>query len=290
VYTDPALRRGIGGADEKVPGQITDLFTDAAIEYTQQAGKPFCLWMSYNAPHSPWFAARRYRELYEGKENLAPPAHPKGGREFDWVTYYAVITHLDEAVGRLVTGLQKSGQWENTVLFFVGDNGFMCGSKNWNGKVVPWEESVRVPYFAAGGWLKGQGRIADPVASVDLPATWLDLGGVKPSYRMSGQSLRPFLTSGRGRREFAFSTWNDGRVGALATRQQVEPYRLVRTRDQKYILWESRKEAMFDIGKDPAEQSDLSANPEHRKMRERLRTALRNRMRETDDPALAWLG
>ncbi len=66
IYRDPKLRRGQQGQDETVPGHITDLFTDAAIAATKEAKQPFFLWLAYNAPHTPWFAADKYREPYKG--------------------------------------------------------------------------------------------------------------------------------------------------------------------------------------------------------------------------------
>jgi arylsulfatase A-like enzyme len=290
-YRNPSLRRGFGGGNETVEGHITDLFTDAAIEYVNSAGKPFLLWLTYNAPHTPWFADAKYRVPYEGKTAaaIAPPFHPAGGSNFDWPTYYSVITHLDEAVGRLVAGMEKGGLWENTILFFIGDNGFMCGTRGWNGKVVPWEESVRVPFFAAGGPVARGVRCPDPVSSVDVTSTWLDLAGVTPAYPLAGRSLRSYLASGRGNIDEGFSVWADGRVEALAVRRAVEPYRLVRTRTHKYILWESKKEALFALS-DNAEANDLGSKPADRKLRSELRNRLEARMKRTEDPARRWLG
>jgi arylsulfatase A-like enzyme len=291
VYRNPALRRGFGGANETVTGHITDLFTEAAIDYLGAARQPFLLWLTYNAPHTPWYADAKYRAPYEGKppRSLAPPYHPAGGRDFDWVTYYSVITHLDEAVGRVAGALEKTGLWENTVLFFVGDNGFMCGTRDWNGKVVPWEESVRVPFFAAGGPVARGVQCADPVASIDVTATWLDLAGVKPAYPLAGRSLRRYLATGKGDIDEGFSVWADGRVEALAVRQAVEPYRLVRTRTHKYILWESKKEALFEL-KDHAEANNLGVDARHRRTLDELKQRLAARMKATGDPARAWLG
>jgi arylsulfatase A-like enzyme len=288
-YLNPALRRGFAGDNSPVDGHITHLFTDAAIQSIQSAARPYLLWLAYNAPHSPLYASRKFREMYEGKNDLAPPAHPKNAREFDWVSYYSAISELDDSIGRLIAAVEKSGQWSNTVIFFLGDNGFMCGAKNWNGKVVPWEDSVRIPFFAAGGPVKSTVRVQDPVASIDVPATWLDLAGVKPAYSLAGDSLRSYLEKGTGARRAAFSTWNDGRVGALATKQQVEPYRLVRTRTHKLILWESRNQALFDLSTDPHEENNLAAVSAHNKTLDQLKEILRARMQRTEDPALAWL-
>ena len=290
-YHDPSLCRGLKAATEKTPGHITDLFTDAAIDYVRGARQPFLLWLAYNAPHTPWYADDRFHKPFTGRAaSLAPPSHPKNAAKFDWETYYAVIAHLDEAVGRLVAGVEKAGLWDNTLIVFLGDNGFLCGAKNLQGKVEPWDPSIRVPYFASGGLVKARGKLDAPVASVDLPATFLDYAGVAPAYPLAGQSLRGELSSGQSAREAAFSVWNDGRPEALAVRRRVEPYRLARSRTHKYVLWESRKQALFDLRADPAEDNNLAADRAHVADLHKMRELLAARMRITSDPALAWLG
>jgi N-acetylglucosamine-6-sulfatase len=290
-YRDPVLRRGFEGEAQKTPGHITDLFTDAAIDYLRGARQPFLLWLAYNAPHTPWYADVKYRKPYEGRgEQLAPPAHPKGGKPFDWETYYAVITHLDEAIGRLIGAVEKAGLWDNTLIVFLGDNGYLCGTKGLSGKVYAWEESIRVPYLACGGPVRARGNLDAPVASVDLPATFLDYAGVRPAYALAGRSLRAEFETGRSKREAAFAAWNDGRPEALVVRRAVEPYRAVRTRTHKYILWESQKQALFDLRSDPGEERDLAGGSGQSKVLARMRELLAQRIKETSDPAGAWMG
>ena len=289
-YRDPVLWRGFTEQGERTPGHITELFTDAAIDCIRTARQPFLLWLAYNAPHTPWYVDAKYKKPYEGrKEQLAPPAHPKGGGQFDWETYYAVITHLDEAVGRVIGAVEKAGLWENTLIVFLGDNGYLCGTKGLQGKVEAWEESIRVPFLASGGPVRAKGKLDSPVASVDLPATFLDYAGVKPAHTLAGRSLRPELNTGRSQREVAFSVWNDGRPEALLVRRSVEPYRVVRTRTHKYILWESKKQALFDLRADPGEDQNLAAQASQAKLLSRMRDLLAERMRETSDPGQAWL-
>lgn len=291
VYLDPMLRRGQDGTDEKVPGHITDLFTDAAIDEVRKARQPYFLWLAYNAPHTPWYAADKYLAPYANtpNEKLAPPLHPPGGSKFNWQTYYAVITHLDEAVGRLVSAVKDAGQWDNTVLFFIGDNGYMSGTRGWSGKVRHWDESVRVPYFVSGGWVRKAARIADPVSSVDATATWLDLAGAKPVQPLAGRSYLSYLKTGKGSIHEAFSTWDDGRPEGLAVNVSIEPYRLVRTERHKLVVFASRKQALYDCVADPAEATDLIDDPRQAKLRDDLRLRLRKRMQATDDHAIAWL-
>ncbi|MBL8177781.1 MAG: sulfatase-like hydrolase/transferase [Bryobacterales bacterium] len=291
VYRDPKLRRGQQGADETVPGHITDLFTDAAIAATAEAKQPFFLWLAYNAPHTPYYAAQKYRAPYQDKptDSIAPPLHPPGGSKFDWATYYAVITHLDEAIGRLVAALKTQGKWENTVLFFLGDNGYMSGTRNWKGKVHHWDESVRIPYFVSGGAVKARATVNDPVASIDAVATWLDLAAVQPVHPIAGRSLRSYLDSGKGKLDAAFTSWDDPRPEGLAARVAVEPFRLIRTNRHKLIVFASKKQSLYDCVADPGEHTDLIADEKLKSVRDTLRAKLRARMQSTSDPAVAWL-
>ncbi len=289
-YQDPELRRGHSSAAETVRGHITDLFTNAACEYLESARSPFLLWLTYNAPHTPWYASGEFRRHYEGKDPaaIAPPIHPPGGKPYDWVTYYSVITHLDEAVGKVADTLDRRKLWENTLVLFVGDNGFMCGSRGITGKVVPYEESIRVPFLAAGGPVRKMASQDMPASSIDLPATWLDYAGVRPAYPLSGHSLRKVLETGVPDRDAAFATWADGRPNALATGRAVEPFRLVRTLSHKLIRWESGREELYAHRQDPAETRNLAGEAGSEALLRDLRGRLAARMKETSDPALSW--
>ncbi|MBM3784129.1 MAG: hypothetical protein FJW30_07195 [Acidobacteria bacterium] len=289
-YINPKLRHGLTATeDRETPGHITTLLTDAAVGVIEKAKSPYLLWLAYNAPHEPWTASESFMAKYAGRNaTLTPPNHPRTESKFDWATYYAVITELDAHIGRVADAIEKAGQWENTLLIVMGDNGYLAGTKGLNGKVHAWETSLRAPFLAAGGPVKTQGPNRAAVASIDVPATLLDYAGVRSSHTLSGTSLRGALSGGKFPRQAAFSCWNDGRPEGLAIRVAVEPYRAVRTATHKYVLWESKKEALFDLRNDPHEETDLAPNrpPELRAMRSRLRA----RMKVTNDPAIAWLG
>jgi arylsulfatase A-like enzyme len=314
AYLNPRLRHGLEAtADTQTPGHITNILTSSAVDVIGQSTQPYLLWLTYNAPHTPWTASEQYTSLYSGRNaELAPPNHPKttgnaappprrppmakggpGGNRpdgaFDWETYYAVISELDAGIGRVVDAIEKSGQWNNTLILFAGDNGYLCGSKGLQGKVFPWEESIRVPMIASGGLVKKAARSDAPAASIDIPATMLDVAGIRASHKLYGASLRPAWTGGKFGRDAAFASWNDGRPEALVARFPVEPYRVVRTPARKYIVWESKKEALFDLKADPFEEKNLSAEPAHAGALKTMKDRLRARMKETSDPAAAWL-
>ncbi len=147
-----------------------------------------------------------------------------------------------------------------------------------------------MPYFVSGGLVRARGNQDAPVASIDLPASFLDYAGVRAAYPMAGRSLREEIERGRSKREAAFAVWNDGRPEALVIRRAVEPYRVARTRTHKYILWESKKQALFDLRGDPAETHNLAEDARHAKLLTHLRDLLAQRMRDTADPARSWLG
>jgi arylsulfatase A-like enzyme len=291
-YQNPTLQRGADGAPERTSGHITDLFTDAAVEYIRnRPADPFLLWLTYNAPHEPWFAAPKYRSMYAGKDSaaLAPPAHVPG-KAFDWSTYYAVITHMDEAIGRVIEAVDRASIWGNTQIVFLGDNGYMCGAKGLGGKIYPWEESIRVPMIAAGGGVKQGATVDTPVSSVDVPATWLDSAGIRPANPLDGTSLSRLFATGKDDREYAFSVWDDGSAAAApVAKLLMEPYRIVRTTRHKLVLWESRKLDLYDLGEDPAEEKNRAEDPAYGAVRKRLYDRLAERLRKTGDRAAAWL-
>ncbi len=150
------------------------------------------------------------------------------------------------------TRLRKTAKWERldhgtsaTSAAFVASNEqkwYLCGTKKLQGKVECLEESIRVPMIMSGGVVKASGGMDTPVASIDLPATFLDYAGVRPAQPLSGRSLRPQIETGKSKREVVFSSRNDGRPEALMVPRAVEPYRVARTRTHKLIVWESGKQ------------------------------------------------
>ncbi len=171
---------------------LTDVLTDRAIGFIQAKSKaPFFLYLSYNAPHTPLQAPHKLIRKY---------AHiPRDKRR----RYLAMVDSLDANVGRLLDALEKSGRRDNTVLFFLSDNGGFrdFGRKNpgWadnrplrGGKTAHYEGGIRVPFVASWPRAWPQGETYEPmVISLDIASTVMALAG-RP-IRLDGVNLDPYL-------------------------------------------------------------------------------------------------
>jgi arylsulfatase A-like enzyme len=297
-YHDPELVHGHSTEHEAVPGFTQEIFTDDALDFLRgeaaQAG-PFLLWVGFTAPHHPYEPnPERIESLYAGRgdEEFLPPGFPRGVPANDWRHYTEAVSHLDEQLGRLLAALQEASLAENTVVVLLGDNGYMMGERGVggpgtraNGKQVPYESSLRVPFLMDGPGL-ADGLASDlPVSSLDLPPTLLSLAGVPVPDTWPGRDLTAALAGKVEVRE-AFSEWSDEeseRFGKLA-------FRAVRTPTHKLIVWKdpARGAELYDLAADPAETRNLFADPEAQGVLSDLRSRLSAWMRRNEDPAASW--
>ncbi len=153
----------------------SELFSDAAINFLEgyEDEAPFYAYVSYTAPHDPRMAPREYANLYdpgamEVPENFAPE-HPFDNGELrirdemlapfprtpeivqeHIAAYYAMITHVDAHLGRVLDALEATGRADNTIVVFAGDNGLAVGQHGLFGKQSMYEHSIRVPLVMAG--------------------------------------------------------------------------------------------------------------------------------------------
>lgn len=216
---------------------------------------------------------RNWRELPAG-----PPRDPAVMRAFTHA-YYAVISHLDHQVGAMVDQLKTAGLWENTVLFFLSDNGYHLGSHGLGNKITMHEESVRVPMFAAGPGIPKGKRTAALVSSLDLYPTLLRMAGAQslPAHTM-GEPLQPvFENPGTDVRKVVFS---EG-VGVGA--EPGQGHRMARSDRYKYVLSGTNEAYLFDLRTDPEELKNRVDDPSLRNVRDRLRQQLLSWMKQIGD-------
>lgn len=222
--------------------------------------KPFFLWVDFVAPHPPADAPQPYASMYEAAAMRKPlrgaegqtaaarrrPASDETYQRFR-AAYYGMITLLDAQVGRIVAALEQSGQLDNTVIVFTGDQGSMLGDLGFWGKGVFYKGSINSPLVIAGpAGLVRPGVVDRPVELIDLAPTFLDLAAASSEdrARCRGESLAALL-SGRGeyRRSAAFA--------------EDHETKMVVTARYKYI--QSPSEALlFDLEADPDELVNLA--------------------------------
>jgi N-acetylglucosamine-6-sulfatase len=297
-YRDPELVHGTSHEHETVAGFTQEIFTDNAIDFLRgdaaQAG-PFLLWLGFTAPHFPYEPnPERIENLYAGRkdEELLPSGFPRDVEANDWRHYNEAVSHLDEQLGRLLATLRETGLDQNTVVVLLGDNGYMMGERGVggpgsraNGKQVPYESSLRVPFLLSGPGLP-EALVSDlPVSSLDLPPTLLSLAGIPVPDSWPGRDLRAALTGDLEIRE-TFAEWSDEKsekFGPLA-------FRAVRAPAHKLIVWKdpARGEELYDLVADPAEEHNLASDPAAREVLRDLRARLFAWMQRNADPALSW--
>ena len=289
-YRNIPLAQGRSREVKPIEGFTQEAFADSAIGFLESDDartQPFLLWLSFTAPHSPYQPnPPRIAKQYEGKrsEDLRPPTFKGEGRTRDWLHYYEAITLLDEQIGRVLHTLQARGLSDRTMIVFSGDNGFMMGSRDWDGKVLPYEGSIRVPLIIrAPGVAKVKGPTDAAASSLDLPPTFARLAGVPPPAEWAGRDLSPVLAGTRNHgidyavSEFADTTSKE--FGRYA-------YRLARTPSHKLILWHdpARPDELYDLRQDPHEATNLAGQPRAQPTEARLRRTLDDWMKKTEDP------
>ena len=172
-------------------GYLTDALTDKAIDFINGSGdQPFFLYLPYNAPHSPYQAPDNLQQEYMQVSN-------KNSR-----AYMAMVHSIDLNIGRLVQALEDSGKRDNTVIFFLSDNGGPLAGPADNGnlregKGTLYEGGIRVPFLASwpARWPQGD-TYPGMVISLDISATVLALAKavVTDSARpIDGVNLDPYL-------------------------------------------------------------------------------------------------
>lgn len=294
AYEDPpTLARGRSRERVKGSGFTQEILARDAIDFLRSRKdqtSPFFLWLAFTAPHLPYAPNPLHiRKLYEGKTvaDLLPSSFPKDiPTNPNWVEYYEATSHLDEQIGELLKALEQTDLRDDTVVVFLGDNGYMMGERGIGlqgpaGKVVPYESSLRVPLIVEGvAGLRGTDKSA--VSSLDLPPTLLSLAGVPVPETWPGRDLVAALHSDEGLEE-AYSEWSDtkSRFGPLA-------FRSIRTTRYKLIDWEDpeKLDELYDLEADPHESRNRLGDPDLKEVAEDLAGRLRAWRVRTEDPTL----
>ncbi len=275
------------------------LADDARVYFDEVAKKeaPFFMYLSFNAPHDPRQAPKEFIDRYpldkislpanylddypykekigsgvdSRDEKLAPfPRTPYAVKK-NIQEYYAIISHMDEQIGKILHALSKSSR-TNTFVFFASDHGLAIGHHGLMGKQNMFDHSMRVPVIVAGpGIPKGEKR-DQQIYLQDIMATTYELAGIKKPEHVYFNSVLPIIKSKK-------SSTNREIYGGYMNLQ-----RMVRTERYKLIVYpEAPKVLLFDLEKDPDEMKDLSEQASYKKILNDLKTRLIRQQQQLND-------
>ena len=287
--------RGVG-----LTPDISAKFADAAIEVIQQErDEPFFLQVCFTAPHDPLFFPTGYEKKYSADQIPLPEnfrsEHPFDHGNFNgrdekllaWprtpemvrknlAVYYAVISHMDEQIGRIVAALREAKQLDNTIIIFSSDHGLAVGSHGLRGKQSMYEHTINVPLIVAGPQLPAGERRAAQVYLRDLYPTTCELTGIKIPPTVRARSFARSIT--------------DAKV-------QTYPHVFCYFRDKQRMIRDSRWKLihypaidhwqLFDLVADPHELKNLVDDPRQAEVLARLRSTLRDEQEKAGDSVRA---
>lgn len=186
-------------------------------------------------------------------------------------SYYRLVSGVDEAVGKMVAQLKKLGIAKNTVIIFMGDNGFYLGEHGLQGKWYGHEESIRVPlivYDPRRPDTKNHRQLSEMALNIDIAPTILTLAGAPVPKEMQGKNLFDEINAGKSARTEFFYEHTYSKSPKIPNVEGVV------TKDFKYMKYiEHNYEELYNIVNDPKEKTNLAGNKKYTAKLERLRAA-----------------
>ena len=305
-----------GQRREAPPGYYTHVVTDYALNWLKlrEAGKPWALCLGQKAPHSfyfpepkysnafdhvrvpypasafkldgkpAWIAERLptwhgiYGPLFEWRKNF-PDKRPEAVKDFENMirAYWGTVLSVDDSVGRLVAWLKESGQFDNTIIVFMGDNGLLEGEHGMVDKRTMHEPSIRIPIIARGPGLPAGTVVKEQVLAMDTAPSLVDLCGAPALENVQGRSWKALANGGdRGWRKAWFYEYNY---------EKQFPYtpniRGIRTDDWKFVRYphgdgsrDRHKAELYNLKRDPEELHNLADDPRQARRRRELEQQL----------------
>ncbi|MFI3206159.1 MAG: sulfatase-like hydrolase/transferase [Clostridia bacterium] len=296
------------------------------LEKAKEKDQSFVLSISYKAPHRPFDPQKKWADYYadmtiERMANDCPEyfeklpevvrTHSRNASEYwgmenyrpswgcqvpwkedvhfqnDFRNYYALISGVDESVGKIREKLKELELDNNTIIIYTSDNGFFCGSKQIGGKELLYEESIHAPMIVFDPRMdtEKQDRWIDGLIShVDICPTILEYAGIEKTDSMYGTSFVPLITGEKDEIVDAVYGENDfnDNYASKADHPHPEKYqsihsKYVRTKEYKYIryhLCEPIIEEMWAIDKDPLETNNLVNDPTYKEQLDKMRKML----------------
>lgn len=274
-----------------------EAWTDIGIDFLRQTKddpRPFFLTVQMGPPHDPYLAPDEYMQMYdpesitlrpnfagdESDRELEPNPYVKTPGRKEIAAYYAMVTAVDDQVGRILDELSNLGLRDSTMVIVSSDHGDMLGSHGARLKRKPWEESIRVPGIVRHPRAE-PGRETEALFShVDIAPTILSLCGLAVPPEMQGADVSPVILgeSDAGPETAYFQIFGPFLAGGVEhgwRGVRTDRYMYARTADAPWVL--------YDLEADPYELTNLVEDPGSAALRDELDALLARRMEETGD-------
>ncbi len=288
----PALAQAGPGTTTEI--EVDDQAEAAALAYLHDPARrdgPWALNVSFIAPHFPLIAPPEYWAMYPPEDvdmPTIPPDHlaaqhpatlrmrrmfgmpdavPEELTRRGRAGYYALITYLDDKIGRLLAALDATGQRENTIVVYTSDHGEMAGEHGMWRKSNFYEQSARVPLIVAGPGIAAGRHFRGAVSLVDLVATVVDIAGAPRVAPLDGDSLLPLL---RGET----ATEKDEAFSEYLGHGVAHPMAMLRRGRYKLNYYLDDPPELYDLDADPGEFTNRAADPAYREILHDLRARL----------------
>jgi arylsulfatase A-like enzyme len=256
---------------DRTNGEAGQQIVNEAIEFltAKKDERPFFMYLAFSNPHDPRVAAEKYMKLYDREKIPLPknylPMHPFNNGEMvvrdetlsPWPRtedeirktlheYYAVISGLDNHIGRLLQKLDELKLTENTIVLFSADQGISVGSHGLLGKQNLYDHAMKVPLFFTGPGI-GKGRSDALVYLLDVLPSLCDLTGTPTPSGLDAVSFAPIIQGKTAKgRETLFLAYRDVQ-------------RAIRDEQWKLIRYpQVDVNQLFDLKKDPFELNNLA--------------------------------
>jgi N-acetylglucosamine-6-sulfatase len=314
VYYNPTLNINGEQVTYKDSAYISDLLTEHAIDWLQQRdkAKPFFLYLSHKAVHAPMQPAKRHVGMYKNQPYLVPATYYQTvaddykklnwpewvkqqryswhGVDYMYHTYQSIeelvqnycetLMGVDESIGAVLNYLQEQGLDKNTLIIYMGDNGFSFGEHGLIDKRHFYEESVKVPFLVYCPELfKGGQTITKMVQNIDVAPTILSAAGLKQPTAMPGKSLLPLLKADsvqwRNKIFYEYYWEFDFPMTPTVFGVRSDQFKYIRY----YGIWDTNE--LYDLVNDPNETTNLINQPQYAAVVKQMATDLYDWLEQT---------
>ncbi len=262
-------------------------------------GQPLMLAMGYYRPHPPMVAPKKYFDMHplesvelpyvpeNDREDIPEVAFELKGEAFNFIgesngkhytqAYYAAVSFIDAQVGMLINALKENNLYENSIIIFVGDQGFHLGEHGHWHKTTLFEEGTKVPLIFAGKGIENKGKKSTCITElVDVYPTLAEMLHIKTPHTMSGKSLTGILNGNP----------NNEKGTALTAVRQARGISL-RTNRYRLTSWTIKGEKVYELydhQNDPKELHNQALNPEYKN----ILTTLQSLLNEKHKPEILF--